>query len=49
MVVTEKNWYEFKLACVQLVDNTEKTENEIVAKTTMIYGNQWEAVCSWLN
>ena len=48
MVVTEKNWYEFKLACVQLVDNTEKTENEIVAKTTMIYGNQWEAVCSWL-
>ena len=34
---------------MKLVDNTGKAENEIIAKTTMIYGNQWDEVCNWLS
>ena len=33
---------------MSLVDNSEKEENEITAKTTMIYGNQWDEVVAWL-
>ena len=34
---------------MKLVDNTGKQESEIIAKTTMIYGNQWDEVCNWLS
>ncbi len=33
---------------MSLVDNSEKEESEITAKTTMIYGNQWDEVVAWL-
>ena len=48
-VITAQYWYNLKAACMKLVDNTGKAENEIIAKTTMIYGNQWDEVCNWLS
>ena len=48
-VITNQNWYHLKAACMKLVDNTGKQESEIIAKTTMIYGNQWDEVCNWLS
>ena len=47
-VITQQNWYNLKKACMSLVDNSEKEESEITAKTTMIYGNQWDEVVAWL-
>ena len=47
-VITKQNWYNLKKACMNLVDNSEKEESEITAKTTMIYGNQWDEVVAWL-
>lgn len=34
---------------MKIVNNEEKQENEITAKTTMIYRNQWNEVCNWLS
>ena len=48
-VIGNQNWYNLKAACMKLVDNTGKQESEITAKTTMIYGNQWDEVCNWLS
>ena len=48
-VITNTNWYNLKAACMKIVDNTGKAENGIIAKTTMIYGNQWDEVCNWLS
>ena len=48
-VITVKNWYNLKAACMKVVDNTGKAESEITAKTTMMYGNQWDEVCNWLS
>ncbi len=48
-VITEQTWYNLKAACMKIVDNTGKQESEIAAKTTMIYGNQWDEVCNWLS
>ena len=48
-VITNQNWYHLKAACMKIVDNTGKQESEISAKTTMIYGNQWDEVCDWLS
>ena len=48
-VIGSQNWYNLKAACMKLVDNTGKAENEIIAKTTMMYGNQWDEVCNWLS
>ena len=47
-VIVQTNWYNLKKACMSLVDNSEKEESEITAKTTMIYGNQWDEVVAWL-
>ena len=49
VVLTNQNWYNLKAACMKIVDNTGKQESEISAKTTMIYGNQWDEVCDWLS
>ena len=48
-VITNQNWYNLKAACIKLVDNSGKQEGEITAKTTMIYGNQWDEICNWLS
>ena len=40
-VLTEQNWYSLKKAC----NNVVSTE---YAQSTMIYGNQWDEVMSWL-
>ena len=48
-VITNQNWYNLKAACMKIVNNEEKQENEITAKTTMIYRNQWNEVCNWLS
>ena len=41
IVLTNQNWYNFKKACTNIV-STE------YAQTTMVYGNQWDEVMSWL-
>ena len=43
-VITNQNWYNLKKACSNVV--VEGTEYG--AQSTMIYGNQWDEVCSWL-
>ena len=48
-VITDQNWYNFKAACMKIVNNADKQESEIIAKTTMLYGNQWDEVCNWLS
>ncbi len=48
-VITNTNWYNLKAACMKIVNNEGKQENEIIAKTTMMYGNQWDEVCNWLS
>ena len=48
-VITSQDWYNLKAACMKIVNNTDKQESEITAKTTMIYGNQWDEVCNWLS
>ena len=40
-VLTSQNWYNLKKACTNVV-STE------YAQTTMVYGNQWDEVMSWL-
>ena len=40
-VITEKNWYNLKKACTNVVSTK-------YAQSTMIYGNQWDEVMSWL-
>ena len=40
-VITSQNWYNLKKACTNIVS----TEH---AQSTMIYGNQWDEVMSWL-
>ena len=47
--VIEQYWYNLKAACMKIVNNADKQESEIIAKTTMIYGNQWNEVCNWLS
>ena len=42
--VISKNWYNLKKACSNVVVEGE----EYGAQSTMIYGNQWDEVCSWL-
>ena len=49
IVITNQNWYNLKAACMKIVNNEGKQESEIIAKTTMIYGNQWDEVCNWLS
>ena len=41
--LTDQNWYNLYKACQNVVQD----ETGIV-KSTMIYGVQWDAVCSWL-
>ena len=48
-VITDQNWYNLKAACTKIINNSGKQESEIIAKTTMIYGNQWDEVCNWLS
>ena len=48
-VITNTNWYHLKAACMKIVNNEGKQESEIIAKTTMMYGNQWDEVCNWLS
>ena len=48
-MVTKTNWYNLKAACMKIVNNEGKQESEIIAKTTMMYGNQWDEVCNWLS
>ena len=48
-VITNQNWYNLKAACMKIINNEGKQENEIIAKTTMIYGTQWNEVCNWLS
>ena len=43
-VITDQNWYNLKKACSNVVVEGE----EYGAQSTMIYGNQWDEVCSWL-
>ena len=43
-VITIQNWYNLKKACSNVVVEGE----EYGAQSTMIYGNQWDEVCSWL-
>ena len=40
-VITSQNWYNLKKACTNVV-STE------YAQSTMVYGNQWDEVMSWL-
>ena len=40
-VLVQKNWYNLKKACSNVVSTK-------YAQTTMIYGNQWDEVMSWL-
>ena len=40
-VLADKNWYNLKKACTNIVSTS-------YAQTTMIYGNQWDEVMSWL-
>ena len=40
-VVTDQNWYNLKKACTDIVKTS-------YAQSTMIYGNQWDEVMSWL-
>ena len=40
--LTNKNWYNLYKACKNVVQGKENV------KSTMIYGVQWDAVCSWL-
>ena len=40
-VLTIENWYNLKKACTNIVSTS-------YAQTTMIYGNQWDEVMSWL-
>ena len=48
-VITDQNWYNLKAACTKIINNSGKQESEIIAKTTMIYVNQWDEVCNWLS
>ena len=48
-VITNTDWYNLKAACMKIVNNEGKQENEIIAKTTMMYGNQWDEVLNWLS
>lgn len=48
-VITNQNWYNLKAACMKVVNNEGKKESEIIVKTTMIYGVQWDEVCNWLS
>ena len=48
-VIGSQNWYNLKAACMKIVNNEGKQESEIITKTTMIYGNQWDEVCNWLS
>ena len=41
--LTDQNWYNLYKACQNVVQ--DETGN---VKSTMIYGVQWDAVCSWL-
>ena len=40
-VITSQNWYNLKKACTNVVSTQ-------YAQSTMIYGNQWDEVMSWL-
>ena len=40
-VIASKNWYNLKKACTNVVSTK-------YAQSTMIYGNQWDEVMSWL-
>ena len=40
--LTNQNWYNLYKACQNVVQGKENV------KSTMIYGMQWDAVCSWL-
>ena len=40
-VLTSQNWYNLKKACTNIVSTS-------YAQSTMIYGNQWDEVMSWL-
>ena len=40
--ITNKNWYNLYKACQNVVQGKKNV------KSTMIYGIQWDAVCSWL-
>ena len=40
-VITDQNWYNLKKACSNVVSSK-------YAQSTMIYGNQWDEVMSWL-
>ena len=40
-VIASQNWYELKKACTNVVSTQ-------YAQSTMIYGNQWDEVMSWL-
>ena len=39
--LTNVNWYQLKKACTNVVSTT-------YAQTTMVYGNQWDEIMSWL-
>ena len=41
MVLTNQNWYNLKKACSNVVSSE-------YAQTTMVYGNQWDEIMSWL-
>ena len=43
-ILTNQNWYNLYKACKNVVVAGE----EYGAQSTMIYGNQWDEVCSWL-
>ena len=40
-VLTIENWYNLKKACTNIISTS-------YAQSTMIYGNQWDEVMSWL-
>ena len=40
-VVINKNWYNLKKACTNIVSSS-------YAQSTMVYGNQWDEIMSWL-
>ncbi len=48
-VIGSTDWYNLKAACMKIVNNEDKQESEIIAKTTMMYGNQWDEVLNWLS
>ena len=40
-LLRSQNWYNFKKACTNVVSSS-------YAQTTMVYGNQWDEIMSWL-